>query len=72
MAGIEPYTHESFRKTKADKIRSMTDEALAELLYTTWKEQDEFSKEFCEKCGDTDVGCSPKCWLKWLKQEAEK
>ena len=57
--------------TNADKIRSMTDEELAEFLYNIWKEQDTFSKEVCERCGDTDIGCQPNCWLDWLKQEAE-
>lgn len=71
MAGIAPYTHESWKRTKGDRIRSMTDEALAEFLYATWKGQDEFSKEICEKCGDTDIGCGPNCWLDWLKQEVE-
>ena len=58
-------------KTKADRIRSMTDEELAEFLYNVWKEQDTFSKEVCERCGGTDIGCQPNCWLDWLKQEAE-
>lgn len=30
MAGITPYTDESWRKTNADRIRAMTDEELAE------------------------------------------
>lgn len=58
--------------TKADQIRAMANEELAEFLYATWKEQDEFSKEVCEKCGDIDTGCRPNCWLNWLKQEVEK
>lgn len=58
--------------TKANCIRSMTDEALANFLYATWKEQDEFSKEVCKRCGDTDIGCQPNCWLNWLREEAEE
>lgn len=69
MAGITPYTDESWRKTKADKIRAMTDEALADFLYATWKQQDEFSKDVCEKCPDTN--CQPKCWLDWLREECD-
>ena len=58
-------------KTNADRIRAMSDEELAEFLYNVWKKQDTFSKEVCERCGDTDIGCQPNCWLDWLKQEAE-
>ena len=57
--------------TNADRIRSMTDGELAEFLYNVWKEQDTLSKEVCERCGGTDIGCQPNCWLDWLKQEAE-
>lgn len=57
--------------TNADRIRSMTDEELAEFLYNVWKEQDTFSKEVCERCGDTDIGCQPNCWLDWLRQADE-
>lgn len=58
--------------THGDEIRAMANEELAKFLYATWKEQDEFSKEVCEKCGDIDTGCQPNCWLNWLKQEVEK
>ena len=57
--------------TNADRIRSMTDEELAEFLYNVWEEQDTFSKEVCERCGDTDIGCQPNCWLNWLRQEVK-
>lgn len=60
------------QQTNADRIRSMTDEELAVFLYNVWKEQDTFSKEVCESCGDTDIGCQPNCWLDWLKQEVDK
>ena len=69
MAGIAPYTPESWRRTKGDKIRAMTDEELADFLYATWKQQDAFSKDVCERCPNTS--CQPKCWLNWLKQEIE-
>lgn len=57
--------------TNADRIRAMSDEELAEFLYNVWKEQDTFSKEVCESCGDTDIGCRPNCWLDWLRKEEE-
>lgn len=34
MAGIEPYTHESWRRTNADRIRAMSDEELAVWIFT--------------------------------------
>lgn len=33
MAGVTPYTENSWKKTNADRIRAMTDEELAEELY---------------------------------------
>ena len=32
MAGVIPYTHDDWKKTNADRIRSMTDEELAEFM----------------------------------------
>jgi len=32
MAGVTPYTEDSWKKTRADCIRSMTDEELAEFI----------------------------------------
>lgn len=53
--------------TNADRIRSMTDEELAEFLFRT------FGK--AAWCLDNDCtseeSCIP-CWLEWLKQESEK
>lgn len=55
MAGITPYTHESWRKTNADRIRAMSDEELAELLYA-WH-----LSTFCKK----------KEWIhNWLKKDS--
>jgi hypothetical protein len=52
------------RQTNADRIRSMTDEEMAEFLYGG-----------CCREGETfpcpDVGCK-KCWLDWLKEEAKE
>lgn len=56
--------------TNYDRIINKTPEELAVFLYATWKQQDAFSKDVCDKCPDTS--CQPKCWLDWLKQEAEE
>lgn len=56
--------------TNYDRIINKTPEELADFLYATWKQQDTFSKDVCERCPDTS--CQPKCWLDWLKQEAEE
>lgn len=63
--------HSKYKPTNADRIRAMSDEKLAEYLYNIWKGQDTFSKEVCERCGDTDIGCRPNCWLDWLRKEEE-
>lgn len=70
MAGITPYTENSWKKTNYDRIISKTPEELADFLYATWKEQDAFKKDVCERCPDTS--CRPKCWLDWLRQEAKE
>lgn len=53
------------KRTNADRIRSMTDEELATKLYL-------FT---CVHVFDSEVNCKrigcKKCWLNWLKQEAE-
>jgi hypothetical protein len=53
MAGVIPYTHGSWKKTNADRIREMSDEELAE-----WA-----SAITLEEFGDK------KDWLDWLKEE---
>ena len=52
--------------TNADRIRSMTDEELAEFLFHAWN-----NASWCsaKDCPDED-SCLP-CWLDWLKQECE-
>ena len=60
-------------KTKADDIRAMTDEELAELFSRLKQSPDCNSKchmEF-EKYGEQRTFCSD-CWLDWLKQEVQK
>ena len=74
MAGITPYTDESWRKTNADRIRSMTDAGLAEFFA-----QQEYRKPgfdgWLPLCNHVmgprtcdENGCE-KCWLDWLRQE---
>ena len=52
-------------ETNADRIRSMSDEELAEMF---WNRAD------CELCPNRKAYCSDDCkknWLDWLKQECE-
>ena len=54
------------KKTNADRIRSMTDEELAEYMgdVQTWGGCPNHGARKCtENCAD--------CWLDWLKQEAQ-
>lgn len=67
MAGIEPYTHESWRKTNADRIRSMSDEELAGKF-------EEVQLEAVRAYGNDNLllaGELQKYWLDWLRKEAE-
>lgn len=50
--------------TNADRIRSMTDEKLAELLVST-------DGDFPPNCEDVPVRKLEAYWLDWLRQEAE-
>lgn len=57
------------RKTNADRIRSMTDEELAEFIaYSTSCETCVVRKGGSYECHNTN--CST-AWLDWLKEEAE-
>ena len=51
--------------TWGDKIRAMTDEELAQRLYLST-----CAHIFDNKVECKDNGCK-KCWLDWLKKEAE-
>jgi len=51
--------------TNADRIRSMTDEELAELLVST-------DGDFPPNCEDVPVRKLEAYWLDWLKQEAKE
>ena len=50
--------------TNADRIRSMTDEELAELLVST-------DGDFPPNCEDVPARKLEAYWLDWLRQEAE-
>ena len=66
MAGVTPYTENSWKKTNADRIRAMTDEELAELfvhLCCPYSLGGKVERNIENK------GCK-ECWLDWLKQEA--
>lgn len=64
MAGITPYTHESWRKTNADRIRNMTDEELAKWFCSMCNFGD-----FCPYQDDCDTNGSG--ILKWMKEEVK-
>lgn len=60
--------------TNADRIRSMTDEELAEFAVSTGQGCSP-GKDFVKCCFDdkdlpVEADCR-KCWLDWLKEEAE-
>ena len=51
-------------KNNADRIRSMSDEEMADFLHHAWN-----NEEWCSgKCPGIEESCNP-CWLKWLKEE---
>lgn len=54
--------------TNGDKIRSMTDEDLAELFFTIAADGTDYLPD------EVLIGCRPRlslfsCWISWLKQE---
>lgn len=69
MVGVAPYTKDSWKKTNADRIRSMTDEGLAGWIDTVFGD--------CEWCRPEkiDDDCETRdcklCVLDWLKEEAD-
>lgn len=67
MAGITPYTHESWRKTNADRFRCMTDEELAGWLVDN---MDCFNCRVKHTCQIMNGDCLA-AWLVWLKEEAK-
>ena len=64
------YSGKHFPQTNADRIRSMTDEELAEFFPTTASEfscPPNSTNESCQNAGGWFNGC-PKCWIDWLKE----
>ena len=57
--------------TNGDRIRSMSDEELAEFL-DRWEMGDiDYSKTFCDLC-EGQYDCHDDCLLDWLKQEVKE
>ena len=54
---IEAWNVKANKQTNADRIRSMTDEEMAEFI--------------CYQIIDRNIGIPPETWLDWLKQECE-
>ena len=67
MAGITKYTDESWIKTNADRIRSMTDEELA--VYIARRTISLPDGITCD--GYVPLDKFYQLWLDWLKQEAK-
>jgi hypothetical protein len=64
MVGAKPYKPQ----TKADRIRSMTDEELAEMFGEYGKRND-----CCPDFGNCDCRATcEECWLSWLKSPVDK
>ena len=66
-AVVDNIVLEQKSQTNADRIRSMTDEELAELLGK--------SDAYCPpiKCPIPNEMCNPRvCWLVWLEEEAKE
>lgn len=63
MAGITPYTHESWKKTNADRIRAMSDEELAEFLDSIVQDWHQGTAQIGDRIIDS--------WLDWLKEEVK-
>lgn len=66
MAGVTPYTENSWKKTNADRLRSMTDEELAEWMAN--KVDCQYCSVRSEWCTESEASCRTN-WLDWLKQE---
>lgn len=58
-------------QTNADRIRAMTDEELADTFETIGCPQDD-ARFPCAYPDGRDEELCQKCWLDWLKEEAEK
>lgn len=68
-------------KTNADRIRKMTDEELAKILYMGCEDRNWDTCKISEKCDEQDIlsmsdeeedAICIQCWLDWLRQGADK
>ena len=73
MAGVIPYTHESWKRTNADRIRSMTDEELAEWLDNVCESayDEGYTKETDEPLMSPYPSTASE-WITWLRQESKE
>ena len=56
-------------KTNSDRIRTMSDEELAEVVHLT---NDCCCDYVMNKRGCAFDKCGPECWLDWLKEEIDE
>lgn len=63
-----PPKSDVIQKTNADRIRSMSDEELADWLGVYCNGQT--AQEVGKPCSSS-MGSCEECWLQWLKQECE-
>lgn len=68
--GVPCRKNRTVEPTKADRIRAMTDEDLAEFLEKVGGCGPSFDKEYCNNNNGCPEGIN--CWLDWLGQEANE
>ena len=67
--GVTPYTEEDWKRTNADRIRSMSDEELAELFEMIPNSGNPTTYTIDGFCIDDGLR-TKRQWLNWLRQEA--
>lgn len=68
--GVPCRKNRTVEPTRADRVRGMTDEDLAEFLEKVGGCGPSFDKEYCNNVNGCPEGIN--CWLDWLKQEANE
>lgn len=68
VAYVPVIVNDKLKRTNADRIRSMTDEELADWLGVYCNGQT--AQEVGKPCV-SDMGSCEECWLDWLKRESE-
>lgn len=61
--GVATCPHRQKKQTNADRVRAMSDEELAEFM---WSGCDNITQEACKR----HAGCVG-CWLDWLQEEVD-